>query len=115
MVAILPSIYCSEESLSIRGICARYRGHPARARRGQNNGSVAWPAECFRDGARAIGTFPGKHWAVRCRTTAVQSPCHHFCLEQLRLQREVEVMQLVSYNLCSLAFAFILYRSRSSH
>jgi hypothetical protein len=45
MVATLTSIYRSEESLSIQGIRARYRGRPARARWGQNNRSVAQAAE----------------------------------------------------------------------
>src|SRR6266849_3062136 len=98
MVATLISIYRSEESLSIQEICARYRGRPARARWGQNNGSVARPAEYFREEAQAIGTFPGKHWAVRRRATAIRSPCRCCCLGQT-LQHEVQVMQLVSYRL----------------
>jgi hypothetical protein len=48
MVATLTSIYHGEESLPIQGLCARYRGRPARARWGQNNRSVAQPAEYFR-------------------------------------------------------------------
>ena len=82
MVGTLTSIYRGGESLSIEGIRARYRGSPARARWEQNNRSVAWPAEYFRGGARAIGTFSGKHWAVRCRATALRSPYRHFCLER---------------------------------
>jgi hypothetical protein len=34
MVGTLTSFYCSDESPPIRGICARYRGRPARARGG---------------------------------------------------------------------------------
>ena len=54
MVATPTSIYHDEESLPIQGICARYRGRPARARWGQNNRSVAQPAKYFRGGARVI-------------------------------------------------------------
>jgi hypothetical protein len=34
MIGTLTSFYCSDESPPIRGICARYRGRPARARGG---------------------------------------------------------------------------------
>ena len=61
MVGTLTSIYRSEESLPLQGICARYRGRHARARWDQNNRGVVLPAEYFRGGARAIGTFSGKH------------------------------------------------------
>jgi len=98
MVATLTSIYRGEESLPIQGICARYRGHPAaRACWEQNNRSVAQTAEYFREGARAIGTFSGKHWAVRCRATALRSPYRHFRLAQ----RSRDVKQPVSYSPCS--------------
>ena len=80
MVATPTSIYHGEESLPIRDIGARYRGRPAGAHWGQNNRSVAQPAEYFRVGAQAIGTFSGKHWAVRCRATALRSPYHRFLL-----------------------------------
>jgi len=93
MVGTLTSIYRGEESLPIQGICARYHGRPARACWGQYSRSVAQPAEYFRGEARAIGTFPGKRWAVRYRTTAPRSPYHHFCLAQ-RLQHEANVMKL---------------------
>jgi len=82
MVRTLTSVYLGGESLPIQGICARYRGRPARSRWGQNNRSVAQPAEYFCGGARAMGTFPGKHWAVCCRATALRSPYRHFCLGQ---------------------------------
>jgi hypothetical protein len=78
MVTTLTSIYRSVEPLPTQGICARYRGRPARARWGRNYRSVAEPAEYSREGARAIGTFPGKHWAVCCRATAIRSPYYHF-------------------------------------
>ncbi len=68
MVATLGSFYHGEGSLPVQGICTRYRGGPARACWGQNNRSVAQPTEYFCGGAQGIGTFPGKHWAVRCRT-----------------------------------------------
>ena len=71
-------IYSCEESLLIQGILAGYRGCPARARWGQNSRSVTQPAEYFCRGARAIRTFSGKHWAVRCRVTALWSPYRHF-------------------------------------
>jgi hypothetical protein len=106
MVATLTSIYHGEESLPVQGTCARYRSHPARARWGQNNRSVAQPAEYFRGGDRPIGTFPGTHWAVRCRATTLRSPYRHFCLEQ-----NIDVMQLVIYSPHTLAFTFILYQS----
>jgi hypothetical protein len=107
MVATLTSIYCGEESLPTQGICASYRGHPARARWGQNNRSVAQPAEYFCRGARVIETFPGKYWAVRCCATALRPPYHHLCLAQI----EVMAMQLVSYGPHTLDFTFILYYS----
>jgi hypothetical protein len=74
---VLPPIYRCEESLSMQGIWARYHGRPARTRWCQNNRSVAQPAEYFRGKSPALGNFPGKHWAVRCRTTALRSPYHH--------------------------------------
>jgi hypothetical protein len=82
MVGTLTPIYRGEESLLIQGIRARYRGRPGRARWGENNRSVTQPAEYFRGGARAIGTFPGRHWAVCCRATALRSHYRHFCLGQ---------------------------------
>jgi hypothetical protein len=97
MVATLTSIYHSEESLSIQRICAMYRGRPARARWGQNNRSVAQPAEYFRGGAQAIGTFSGTHWAVRCRATALRSLHRHFCLgRKLTLAAQEELVLLNS-------------------
>ena len=108
MVATLTSIYRGEASLPIQGICARYRGRPARARWCQNYKSIAQFAEYFRGGAPALGTFPGKHCAVRCRTTALQSPYRHFRLGQ-RLRCGINVMQPVSYSPSCLAFMFILY------
>ena len=84
MVETLTSIYHGEESLSIQGIRARYRCRLARARRGQNNRSVAQPTEYFCGGARAIEIYPGKHWAVRCRAKApsLQSRYRYFHLGQ---------------------------------
>ena len=81
MARTVTFIYRDEESLPIQGSCTRNRGHPARAREGRNNRSLAQPAECFCGEARAIGAFPGKNWGVRCRATAFRSPCRHFCLE----------------------------------
>ena len=77
MIAALTSIYRCEESLSVQGICARYRGRPTRTRRCQNNRSVAQSPEYFR-GDPTVGTFPRKHWAIRCRMTALGSPYHRF-------------------------------------
>jgi hypothetical protein len=104
MVGTLTSIYRSEKSLRMQGICARYRGRPERARWGQNR-RVSNPAEYFRGGARGIGTCRGKHWAVRCCATAHRSPYRHFCLVQIL------VTQLASYSPCTLAFTLILYHS----
>jgi len=84
MVGTVTPIYCGEESLPSRGIRARYRGRPARARGGQNNGNLAQPAEYFYAEARATGTVPGTHWAVCCCATAFRSPCRHSYLEQGR-------------------------------
>src|SRR5258707_5384374 len=86
MVGTVTSIYRGEESPPTQGSCASYRGHPARARGGQNNRSFALPAEyfCARVRVRATETFSGTHWAVRCRATAFRSPCHRFCLERRR-------------------------------
>ena len=109
MVATLTSIYRGEESLSIQGICARCRHRSARARWEQNNRSVCQPTEYFRGGARAIGTFSGKHWAVRCRTAALGFAYRRFGLGQ-RSQHVAHVMQPVSYRPCSLALTFILHR-----
>ena len=111
MVGSLTSIYHGEESLPIQGIWARYRGRPARTCWGQNNRSIAQPAEYFRKGTRAIGTFSGKHCAVYGLPTAHRSPYRCFCLGQ-RLQHEEDVMQLVSYSPHSLDFTFVLYHSR---
>ena len=63
MAGTITPIYRCEESLPIRGICATYRACPARARWGQNDRSVAHPAEYFLGGAPAIGTCPGRHWS----------------------------------------------------
>src|ERR1700753_4320968 len=93
MVGALTPIYGGGFSLSIQGICTLYRGRLSRARWGQNSRSVAQPGEYFRGGARAIGTLPGKHWAVRCRATALRSPYRHFSLGH-----EANVIQLVSYS-----------------
>ena len=68
MAGTIAPIYHCEESLPIREICATYRACPARARWGQNDGSVAHPAEYFLGGAPAIGTCPegiGKFVAAR--------------------------------------------------
>ena len=101
MVGTLNSIYRGEESPPIQGVCARYhRCRPARARSigGKITESVAQFAEYFRGGARAIiGILSGKHWAVRCRTTVLQSPYRRFRLGH-KLQRMVAVMQTVSYS-----------------
>ena len=110
MVATPTSIFCSKESLPVQRICARYRGRSERARWGQNNSSVAQPAEYFRKGVRTIRVFPGKHRAVRFRETALRSPCHHFWLGR-RLQHEAKVMHLVSYSPHPLDFTFNLYQS----
>ena len=56
---------------SIKGNCARYRGRSAGARWGQDSRSVAQPAEYFREGTRAIRTFPGNDWAVCCGATTL--------------------------------------------
>jgi hypothetical protein len=64
MVPTLTSIYRGKEYLPIQEICATCRGRPARARRSRNNSSVTQTGEYFRGGARAIGTFSEKHWAV---------------------------------------------------
>src|SRR6266446_10420482 len=77
MVGTLTSISYSKESLSIQGLCTRYR---SRSPRNRWDRSVAQPAEYFCRGARVIGTFPGKHWAVRCRARALRPLYHHFCL-----------------------------------
>ena len=95
MVATLTSIYGGEESSPIQGICVRYRDRPARARWGKNSGSVARLAKYFRGGTRAFRTFPGKHWAVYYRATALRSPYHHFCRGQI----VAKLMQLVRYAL----------------
>ena len=89
MVATLASIYRSEGSLFIQGYCTRYCGSLARARWGQNNGSVAQPTEYFRGRARlgAIGTFPGEHWEVRCRARALLSPYRDFCLAKIPIRK----------------------------
>ena len=100
-----PVISRGEESLPVQEICARYRFRPTRAC--WNNRSVARPAEHFRGEARPIGTFPQICWAVRCRATALRSPHRHFCLEQ-KLQHEVDVTQLVSYNPHTLAFIHLV-------
>jgi hypothetical protein len=169
MVATLTSICRGEESVPIQGICTRYRGCPAR----EDYRSIAKPAEYFCGETRAMGTLPGKHWAVSCRATGVRSPYLRFCLggrlplefvhltqfdsasesesesetgaededefvavsesesesgsgseagadseskdseskseSKSGLRHGVDVMQPVSYSLCSLAFMFILY------
>jgi hypothetical protein len=59
---------------------AAYRARPARARRGKSDRSVTRPADSFLGGATPIGTCPGSHWAVCCRTTACRSPHCRFSL-----------------------------------
>ncbi|KAF8495476.1 hypothetical protein F5888DRAFT_1907803, partial [Russula emetica] len=100
--------------LPIQGICARYRGRPARARRGQNNRSVAQPAKYFR-GAASSRAIAGKHCAVCCRSTALRSPYRHFCLAQIpvtQLPRNKSLLFLNSPRLL-LTSSFILNFSPS--
>jgi hypothetical protein len=40
-MAVIVSVYRSEESVPIQAICATYHTHPTRARRGENGGPVA--------------------------------------------------------------------------
>ena len=58
-----------------------YRPRPARARQGKSDRCVTCPGESLFGRAPAIGTCPGSHWAVRCCTTTLRSPCSHFSLE----------------------------------
>ena len=78
MVATLTSIYRGEKSLPFQGVCTRYCGRSARACRRQINKIIAQPAEYFHGGAWAIGTFPGKPWAVLYRAATLRSPYRHF-------------------------------------
>src|SRR6266849_1706380 len=78
MVGTPTSIYCCEESLPIRGDPARYFVRPTRTRWRRNNRSPTLPAEYLLGRVRAIRTFSGSHWTVRCRQTAFRSSCSHF-------------------------------------
>ena len=69
-----------EESLHMQDICAAYRACPTRARWGQDDRSVAHPAEYILGGTPGIGTCPGGHSAVRCRATGHRSPHSSFSL-----------------------------------
>src|SRR6266403_5504553 len=80
MVGTLTSISCGNESLSIQVLCCRCRRRPPRI---SWDRSVAQPAKYFCGGARAIGTFPEKYWAVRCHATALWSPFLLFCLGRI--------------------------------
>jgi hypothetical protein len=83
---LLPFI-ALKKTLPFQGNCAGCRGHPARACSFRGRITEVLPSlrDIFVAGLndQAIGTFLGKHCAVRCRrATAVQSPCRHFCLAQ---------------------------------
>src|SRR6267154_1379212 len=64
MAGYFTSIYCCEESLRVRAICATYRACAAEARWGRNDRSVAQITEYFPGGAPAIRTCPRRHWRV---------------------------------------------------
>ena len=72
-----PICRCKEPPHS-RGLCAVHRVCSARARWGQDDGSVAHPTKPFPGGTQTIGTCPGRHWEVHCRTTGRQSPHSSF-------------------------------------
>jgi hypothetical protein len=55
---------------------------PAGTCRGQNDRSVAHPGEYFLGGISAVGTSPGRHRKVCCRSTAHESSCSSFPLGQ---------------------------------
>src|SRR6266403_853851 len=80
MVAIFTSIYGCQESLPIQVFCAAYCTRSARAHRGPNDRGAAHLAESFLGGVPAIGTCPGRHWAVHFCATTHKSPCRHFCM-----------------------------------
>src|SRR5713226_7053157 len=80
MVGTIMSIYCGEKPLSNQDMCPRYHGCPARAC--GHNRSLVQPAEYFCGGAQAMRTFSGTYWEVHFYTTAFQSSCCHFTLEQ---------------------------------
>src|SRR5216684_6256927 len=80
MVGTSISVYCCEESLPNQRIWAMYPPCPAGANRGSNNRSVAHPSEYLLGGVPAIGTCPGRHWAVHFWPTAHQSPYYHLFL-----------------------------------
>ena len=58
VAGILTPISRCEESLRMQGMCAMHRACPARARWGQDDRSVAHPAEYILGGAPVIGTYP---------------------------------------------------------
>jgi hypothetical protein len=93
MAGTFRSIYRCEVSLHIPGIHAAYRTRLARACRGKRDRSVTRPADSFLGEDTPIRTCPGSHWAVRCRTTACQSPRCRFSLE-------MEVVLLMIRTLC---------------
>ena len=86
MAGTITPLYRRGESLPIRGNCTTHRVCPARACWEQNDGGVARPAEYFLEGARAIGTCPGRHWTVRCLATGRQLFYSSFPLGRLGLR-----------------------------
>jgi hypothetical protein len=75
-------------------ICTTYLACLARARWGQNNRSVTYPAEDFVGGARAVENCPGSHCAVCCCATGHRSPYSNFLLGQLGAGQEINTPRL---------------------
>jgi hypothetical protein len=82
MAGPITPIHCCEEPLSIQENWATYHSCTSRVLCWRNASSIAFPAECILGGGQAIGTYPGSHWATRCRATGHQSPCNSFALDR---------------------------------
>ena len=95
VAGILTPISRCEESLCMQGMCAMHRAFPARARWGQDDRSVARPAEYIPGGA-PIGTCPGMHSGVRCRATGHQSPHSSFSLGELGAGQDSGILTIPS-------------------
>ena len=104
---LLRPFFAVKESLHVQDICATYRACPTGARWGQDDRSVAHPAEYILGGTPGIGTCPGGHSAVRFRATGNQSPCSRFYLGELGAGQDSRILTIISA-LCPIVFCHLL-------
>lgn len=68
-------LFATEESGPIRTTCVACCACPSRPLRGRSNRCVTCTTKSLHRGDRATGTYPGSHWEVRRRETALRPPC----------------------------------------